>query len=54
MVILRYERIDVSEGTNINKTSASKTFIIFHCWYFLSKGIFSSFNNLYAMAAMKY
>ena len=33
-----YERIDVSEEIDINKTSASKEYDIFHYWYFLDKG----------------
>ena len=32
--MLYYDRIDVSEGININKTSASKEFDICHYWYF--------------------
>ena len=33
-----YDRIDVSEGIDINKTSASQGCNICHCWYFLDKG----------------
>ena len=33
-----FDRIDVSEEININKTSASKEFHICHNWYFLNKG----------------
>ena len=29
---------DVSEGTDVNKTSASKECGICHYWYFLNKG----------------
>ena len=36
--MLYYERIDVSEGIDVNKTSASKEGIICHCWYILDKG----------------
>ena len=35
--MLYYDRIDVSEGTDINKTSASKECNICHYWYFLNK-----------------
>ena len=35
--MLYYDRIDVSEGIDINITSASKECDIFHCWYFLDK-----------------
>ena len=36
--ILYFDRIDVSKGTDINKTSASKECDIGHYWYFLNKG----------------
>ena len=32
-----YDRIDVSEGIDINETSASKECDICHYWYFLDK-----------------
>ena len=32
--MLQYDRIDVSEGIDINKTSASKESDICHYWYF--------------------
>ena len=35
--MLEHDRIDVSEGLNIDKTSASKECDIFHYWYFLNK-----------------
>ena len=34
MEILQYDRIDVSEGIDVNKTSASKECRICHFWYF--------------------
>ena len=34
--IIYYDRTDVSEGIDINKTSASKNCDIRHCWYFLN------------------
>ena len=34
--MLHFDRMDVSEGIDVNKTSASKEFDICHCWYFLS------------------
>ena len=34
--MLYYDRIDVSEGIYVNKTSASKEFDICHYWYFLN------------------
>ena len=35
--MLYYDRIDVSERIDINKTNDSKECHIFHCWYFLDK-----------------
>ena len=35
--MLEYDRIDILEGIDVNKTSASKECIICHYWYF--KGI---------------
>ena len=34
--MLYYDRFDISEGINYNKTSASKECNIFHYWYFLN------------------
>ena len=36
--MLYYDRTDVSEGIDINKTSPSKECDICHYWYFLNKG----------------
>ena len=36
--VLCYDRIDVSEGIDVNKTSQSKECDIFHFWYFLNRG----------------
>ena len=36
--MLYYDRIDVSEEIDINKTSTSKECDIRHYWYFLNKG----------------
>ena len=36
--MLYFDRIDVSEGIDINKISASKVCDICHHWYFLNKG----------------
>ena len=32
--MLEYDRTDISEGIDTNKTSASKEFNICHYWYF--------------------
>ena len=37
--MLEYDRTDISEGTDINKTSASKECDICHYWYFLDKNL---------------
>ena len=34
--MLYYNRIDISEGTDVNKTSAPKQCDICHYWYFLN------------------
>ena len=34
--MLYYDRIDVSEGIDVNKTSASKDCGVCHYWYFLN------------------
>ena len=36
--MLCYDRIDVSEGLDVNKTSKSKECNMCHHWYFLNKG----------------
>ena len=34
--MLYYDRMEVSEGIDVNKTSASKEFDVCHYWYFLN------------------
>ena len=34
--MLYFDRIGISEGINVNKTSASKEYDICHYWYFLN------------------
>ena len=34
----QYDRIDVSEGIDINKTSESKEYMLCHYWYFKDIG----------------
>ena len=46
------DRIDVSEGIDVNKTSASKECIICHYWSLLDEGL--SFNRLSSMVVMIY
>ena len=38
MKILQYEKIDVSEGSDTYKTSASKECMLCHYWYFKDAG----------------
>ena len=38
LCILYYDRIDVSEEIDVNRTSGSKDCDICHYWYFLNKG----------------
>ena len=42
--MLCFNRINISEGINVNKISESKEGDIFHNWYFLNKGI--HFNQM--------
>ena len=50
--MLYYDIIEVFEGMDINKTSASKECDICHYWYFLNRG--SSFNHKYVIDAITY
>ena len=36
--MLKYKNIDVSEGIDVNKTSASKEYELFHYWFFKDIG----------------
>ena len=36
--MLYYNKIDISDGIDVNKTSASKESDICYYWYFLKKG----------------
>ena len=36
--MLQYDRIDISKGIDVNKTSGSKECDIFHYWYFKDLG----------------
>ena len=37
--MIEYDRIDISEGIDINKTNTSKGCDICHYWYFLDKNV---------------
>ena len=45
--MIYYDRIDISERVDVNKTSASKVCNISHCWYFLSYSLKSQPNVCY-------
>ena len=49
MKMLYYDRINVFETIDVNKTSASKECIICHYWYSLDKRIF---NHLFVIAVI--
>ena len=51
--MLYYDRIDVSEEIDVNKTRESKQCNICHYWYFLNKG-FLNFNHINAIDVMIY
>ena len=54
--MLRYQRIDVSEGIDVNKTSASKECELCHYWFFkdvgfkFEKHVCNKCHDLLAMA----
>ena len=48
--MLEYDRIDISEGIDINKTSVAKECDICHYWYFKIRTV--SMNPIYAMVVM--
>ena len=48
--MLEYDRIDFLEGTDANKTNASKECGI--CYYWYSKDIGLNMNHIFVMVAM--
>ena len=55
--MLQYNRIDVSEGIDINKTSESKECMLCHYWYFKDVGYkFQPYvcNGCHAVSMMTY
>ena len=50
--MLYYNRINVSEGIDVNKTGASKECDICHHWHFLNYSL--SFNQMTAIGVMIY
>ena len=35
--MLQFEKIDISDGIDVNKSDKSKEYMFCHCWYFLDK-----------------
>ena len=52
--MLRYQKIDVSEGIDVNKTSASKECEVCHYWFFKDIGFKFVCNNTFVITAMIY
>ena len=55
--MLQYDRIDVSEGIDINKTKKSKECMLCHYWYFKDAGYkFQPYlcNGCHTVSAMAY
>ena len=55
--MLQYEKIDISEGIDVNKTSASKKCELCHYWYFKDVGFKSEehiCNGCHDLLAMVY
>ena len=48
--MLEYDRIDVSEGTDVNKTNASRECDICHYWYFKDIGL--NMNHIFVVIVM--
>ena len=50
--MLHFDRNDVSEVIDVNKTSASKSCIICHYWHFIGKGF--EFQSSVSTGVMMY
>ena len=48
--MLEYDRIDISEGIDVNKTNASKECDICHFWYL--KTLVLSMSHIFVMVVM--
>ena len=53
MKMLQYEKIYVSEGIDVNKTSASKEYQLCHYWFFL-KILDLNLKNMFVIDVMIY
>ena len=52
--MLYYDKIDISQGTDFNKTSSSKKYVICHYWYFLDKRFTFQPHVCNSLAALMY
>ena len=50
--MIRYQKIDISGGIDVNKTSASKECELCHYWFF--KDIGSNLKNMFVINVMIY
>ena len=48
--MIEYDRIDISEGIDVDMTNKSRECILCHYWYFLD----NNFSNMSAMVAIIY
>ena len=48
--MIEYDRIDISEGIDVNMTDKSREYILCHYWYFLD----NNFSNMSPMVAIIY
>ena len=49
--MLKYDRIDISEGIDVNKTDKLKECMLYHYWYFLDKN-FVLMDHIFVMDAI--
>ena len=49
--MLKYDRIDISEGIDINKTNKSKECMPCHYWHFLDKNLLVM-DHIFVMVAI--
>ena len=50
--MLKYDKIDITEGIDLNKTNKSKKWMFCHYWYYLNKN-FSVMDHLLVMVVKK-
>ena len=48
--MLEYDKIDISEGIDVNKTNKSKECMLCHYWYFLDKTLLM--DHIFVMVAI--